>query len=421
METAASTRMGPRIFLSYSFEDAEEAQALAAYLQARGHLVHLEDERSLMDQQLTQAIRTAIADSEVLIQLLTPSSARSAWVAREMEMAFEIRAEGQDLAILPILTAGVEKPASIKDLWYLRTEGAGLSDAEKEEAHRFALRSVFALPLDPDRPFWLSEPELSAFLDVVATSDRRVILDPEQKLMGWAQDTLDYAKSLGPKMAGFHAQEQRYFAKLPVQMAQAEAVLGVFARHTVRAVADYAAPSARRALEIEIIQAFCEVVLGQMALHAYNMAPKAPHELRTRLKDCLAGLDRRFANPHVVNRPYLDEGFLKPIFEERLLQGIGLSGDPTYYLMEIGDEVRRPVKLIVPDIIFGSMSQTYTSYGIGFDPRGELFAGVFLKIILWQIAVYAYVNCPEEALERSEVLEERFAWRLSDYTRMGLA
>lgn len=415
-----SGRMGPRIFLSYSFADSAAAQALADFLVARGHQVHLEDDTSLMDQQLGAAIRKAIAGAEILIQLLTPNSVQSSWVAREMEMAIDIRATGQDLAILPVLTSGVGKPAAIQDFWYLRAQAERLTSEEMEEVHRFALRSVFALPLDPENPFKLGETALSALLDVIGDSDRRVILDPEQQIMGWAQDTLDYATSLGDVGKGILAQETRYAEALPLRLAKAEAVLGVLAKHTVRLVAEYASPVKRRALELQIIEAFCKVVLGEFALHAASVAPAAPHPLRTTLAVPIEAAQARWTHGGTQRSTYLEEPYYKSIFAHHLTDGTFTLGEAEMVLMEmIGGKSK--VRLIVPDIMFGSMADVYTRSSINFDPRGEILDGHFLKIIFWQIAVYAFYNFPEAAYKDRDVLDQVFDWKLSDYSQMGLA
>src|SRR5690242_13857243 len=82
---------GPGVFVSYSFQDADLAKRIDETLSARGFQVRREDETSLIDQRLTEAIPRRIAEAEVLIQVLTATSNASAWVAREFAYAVDRR------------------------------------------------------------------------------------------------------------------------------------------------------------------------------------------------------------------------------------------------------------------------------------------------------------------------------------------
>ena len=55
-----------------------------------------------------------------------------------------------------------------------------------------------------------------------------------------------------------------------------------------------------------------------------------------------------------------------------------------------------------------------------FDPRHELLSGTFINYVLPQIAIHAAYNLTDVAAVRMD-LEQKYAWRLDQYAKMGLA
>lgn len=106
---------GPRVFISYSFQDADLAKRIDETLSARGFRVRREDETSLIDQRLTEAIPRRIAEAEVLIQVLTATSNASAWVAREFAHAVDRRDKRHNITILPIVFEMTSLPEAVKE------------------------------------------------------------------------------------------------------------------------------------------------------------------------------------------------------------------------------------------------------------------------------------------------------------------
>src|SRR5947207_1945503 len=103
MNKFALRRYGPRVFISYSFRDADLAEQIERVLSEFGFQVRREDEHSLAGQRLSLAIPERIAEAEVLIQLLTVTSNTSEWVAREFAYATERRDKKHNLVVLPIV------------------------------------------------------------------------------------------------------------------------------------------------------------------------------------------------------------------------------------------------------------------------------------------------------------------------------
>jgi hypothetical protein len=204
-------RFGPPDLISYSFQDSSLAERLEAALAERGHQVRREDERSLVDQKLSEAIRKRIGEAEVLIQLLTPIALRSVWVERELAMANDLRNAGHAITVLPVLFEGARPSDAISDWWHLAVGSEGLSEAYIDQIHAYALRSIILLPFDADDPFRFAAAEASAMLDAVTTSRRRVLIDPGGQIQRWASDTLTFARSLDtPAREQFIAQETGY-------------------------------------------------------------------------------------------------------------------------------------------------------------------------------------------------------------------
>ncbi len=414
--------LGPKVFISYSFKDLALAERLEEELLTRGHQVRREDETSLMDQKLSEAIKTRIGDSEVLIQLLTPAAKQSEWVRRELEMAREFRSEGRWISVLPLNFGSDQLPDEVADWWYLDVGSGELTGELIEQIHDFALRSIIQLPLAKDDPFTFDEAAKSAMLEAVATSRRRVLIDPDGQFLTWARDTEDFAKTLKPEVReGVIAQEARYAAKLPQHLLHADLVMARLARETVELVSQYASPQYRRPIELGVIDAFSEIVLGSLVLRASLISPPEPHILSGEYSSRIETARSHMHGDRHMGSPYLDEGYYRPIFERQLDDGTFGLGDINLYKMEMGGPNIRPIRALEPGVMFGSMEGAYTQYAMPFDPKGEILDGHFLKIILWQIAVYAYFNFPRDSGEDENIIDTVFGWSLKDYTSMGMA
>ena len=411
--------VGPKTFISYSFDDAELATRLDQGLRERGHRVQREDLHSLAGQQLTSAIRTAIENADVLVQLLTPASAQSDWVRQELEMAKAHIAEGHSLLILPVVLEGIALSDDLADWWHFALDTPDVSDTQLDQLHAVSQRALHLLPLAEDDPFCFDQAALDAAFDTTQAV-RPVRIDPDNRILGWAEDTLEYARAKG--FDGFLRQEERYCERLPTLIAHIEAVTGAL----IRALADHTAThfnqdADRRRCHHLVLGAFSKVVVGDLVLRAASVAPPSPHPLRTTHATPIKKRDAYFKDPSTINKPYMDEGYYHGIISGDLLDACHLHGAFDLVRMEIGVEGARPVRLLVPDIMFGSMKETYTQFPIRFDPEGEVLDGHFMHLILWQIAVHACMNYGALTSDGAHDIRDVVGWRREDYDAMGLS
>ena len=121
-------RIGPRIFVSYSFQDNELSKQICSYLSEVGFQVRKEDESSLLGQNLKKSLPKRISDAEVIIPLLTTAANKSAWVRQEFDWAIKQKEQNEDLLILPIVFDKETLHEPVKDWVYIDASSSGLSD-----------------------------------------------------------------------------------------------------------------------------------------------------------------------------------------------------------------------------------------------------------------------------------------------------
>jgi hypothetical protein len=88
---AKSVRARRQVFLSYAPADRELARELAKRLENQGCQVWFADGRLYPGDNWSLAIGRALEESDAMVVLLSPDSARSEWVRREIEYAVSSR------------------------------------------------------------------------------------------------------------------------------------------------------------------------------------------------------------------------------------------------------------------------------------------------------------------------------------------
>lgn len=402
-------RYGPRVFISYSFRDASLAESIHISLTAQGFQVSREDETSLINQRLTEAIPRRIAEAEVLIQLRTATSNLSEWVAREFSYALDLKSEGQSIVILPIVFDKSTLPNAVKEWWFMDLEGSGLTAAAVAQIERICLSSVHLLALSEDDPLSLVEDDLLKLLRGVPDDGKRVIVDSDGKLLSWAQDTLDYFEESDSRYRDqLVAQEKGRFDKLVRHYKIVDEVVRKLAIEAMRVLTGYTNEPSRRALVP--LSRFVRIVLGDDVITAAEMAPPATHPLRTKFKNRID--TARESNTENHSRGYLNPGFYAWVFN---VQG----GEESMSYMGLRAPGFRDIPIQIPASVFGSMADIYTRTPISFSPTGELLTGDFVDYVLPQIAVHAAYNLTDDSTVRND-LEKIYAWRLEQYSSMGL-
>lgn len=410
MVTQALRGYGPRVFISYSFADAELARRLDVTLVAKGFQVRREDEASLFNEKLTEAIPRRIADSEVFVQLLTTAANRSMWVSRELDCLFELRKAGTAVMLLPIVFDKSTIPEGLKDWWYMDVSSSGLTDATLDAIVRFCLKSVHPLRLADDDPLSVASDDLQTALTEVPKDGRRIILDSDGKLFGWAKETIDFAEQLKSEHGeGFLVQEKDRLDRLIRRLKIRDEVIRRLVLELMPAMEKYTNEPLKDA--VRPMNHFLRIILSDLVARAADVAPPEPHPLRTVFKDRIAAA--RDANSPNDGPGYLNPGLYAWIFGEK-------GGAEAMCLMDMVAPGFESVKVQLPRAIFGDMVDVYTRSAIPFDPRSELLDGTFLNYVMPQIAVHSAYNLVDPGTVRTD-LEQKYAWRLERYTKMGMA
>lgn len=400
---------GPRVFISYCFEDAALAESLEKALKRAGCQVTREDERSLMGLKLTDAIPKRIAQAEVLIQILTTAANQSGWVAQEFDYAVELKEKHHGIVILPVVFDERSLRPSVARWWYFKAAGDSLSEEALAEIEGFCLKSVHLLPLDAADPFALSKPEAEKALRELPGDDKRVIVDAAGSLLRWTRDSLDQIEvSDTPYRDQLEEQETGRFERLIRRYKAIDEIVRKLAIEVMGHMTSYSSPEDHIEDALRPLQLFARVVIGHDLLNAADMAP-AVHPLRDEYGPIIERA--RAACSKNYSRDFLNPGFYAWAFG-----GQDAEGDLLLMRMESKDFA--PIRLMMPRRVFDQMANFYAG-GVVFNPVRELLPGTFINYVLPQIAVEAAFHLAASANIRA-ALDGEYAWRLDQYSVMGV-
>ena len=99
----------PQVFLSYSRSDGAYVDQLAAYLRSGGVRIWVDRQGIGGGEQWRHQIVEAIRSAQLLVLVLSPNSARSDNVRKELDLA-----EASKIPILPIAIAPTEIPSGMQ-------------------------------------------------------------------------------------------------------------------------------------------------------------------------------------------------------------------------------------------------------------------------------------------------------------------
>ena len=352
---------GPGVFISYSFADAALAQQLESALTARGFQVRREDEVSLFNEKLTEAIPRRMADTEVFIQLLTITANRSTWVARELDWMFEQRTAGTGVMFLPIVFDKSTLPEAVKEWWFMDMPGTSWTEAALDAVARFCLRSVHLLPLAKDDPLRVVDAELEAVLAKLPQDGRRIILDSDGKLVCWAQETIAFARGIESEHRdAFLAQEESRFDRLITRLKTRDEVLRKLVLEVMREMQTYTNEPIKDAKKP--LNYFLRIILSDLVLERAEVAPPES-SLRTSLKHRIEAAEK--AGSPNYSRGFLNPGLYAWAFDIQRDEDSLCEMD----LLAPGFET---IIVHIPRSVFGDMANLYTRSAYPFDPRGEL-------------------------------------------------
>jgi hypothetical protein len=114
MTEAVPVHQLPRVFLSYSHEDASAAALIARSLQL-DFAVELSNPEFAPGRTIRSAIHDAIESSDIVIILLSRAALRADWVRAETAMALSLESKRLDIDLVPVLLEPCEVPAGLRD------------------------------------------------------------------------------------------------------------------------------------------------------------------------------------------------------------------------------------------------------------------------------------------------------------------
>ena len=111
----------PKVFISYSHDDAEWARRFAEALREQSVDVWFDDWQIQIGESLREALETGLRESDAIVAILTPTNARRPNVLFELGAAL-----GTGKRLIPIVPEGADNstiPFSLRTRRYL-TKGA---------------------------------------------------------------------------------------------------------------------------------------------------------------------------------------------------------------------------------------------------------------------------------------------------------
>jgi TIR domain len=391
---------GPRVFISYSYEDAVEAAALRESLEGHGARVVMEDQSSLLGRPLMKAIPQRIAGSEVFFQLITPTSASSEWVAREFSWA--ISAEQRPAIVLAIVLGDAKPPSAVAD-WGFLPAPDGLTPQVLGVACKAALNALTMFTLDPQRPFEFSG---EALRRLGASDDEwgRPLVDPDNLLLRAINATIEWARSVedppGPQIVD---QQQQEFAAVEDLLGRMDSLLPHVAAHLPALFERHWPQAAYRKNLNETLQRFARLSVGVKVVELARSWPAQVGPVFAEgAEACLDAAER--VEAHETGRG-----------DQRTLWA--LASEPAQNWRTFGFDPRPGylgVHLLLPDD-FDDTARL--SFQVGVDPRAEITTSDWFHYGIPQVLKTALSGL-YKTNDPAAVLEQ-IGWELADYRNVG--
>jgi hypothetical protein len=398
--------MGPKVFLSYSFRDRALADTIADDPRGCGMQVRLEDEESLLGSRLDVALPERIADCEVFIQVVTETSANSAWVAREFEWATsDHTGHARPPVVLPLVVEGTQVPERVASWAYLSVN-TPIARASLEMIRAVALRAIVPLPLDPDAPYQLAERELVEYCGSNVEDQRRVVLDSDGVIPHLVRETVRFVVGItGSHRDQVLAQQVRSHQRLIRYLSVLDALLPGLTRRVQPLAQAHWAPEDWPTEMARIVQRVVKLTLGRIVLDLVA-------HWAISLQDSLA--------PSTLDRCMTAATKAKELREIMNREGAGqlfwaLDASPGQKWLDLGfDAVDvNGVHVCLPADHFDEIG--ILSLRSGDRPAHEVTGADWLTIGLPQVIAHIV---PTAVSDVPGVLE-RVGWSITDYDRSG--
>ncbi|WP_329333374.1 toll/interleukin-1 receptor domain-containing protein [Streptomyces sp. NBC_00663] len=397
---------GPRVFVSYSYADQTAAQQVADHLADCGMQVRKEDESSLLGQPLEEVLPARIADCEVFVQLVTRTSAVSAWVRREFEWATRARAKRP--VVLPLVFGDTVPPDQVSAWGYLPVRDP-LDPSTLSVIRKTAMQAVATLQVNPLAPYELEQSPVR----VVATGEplsRRLLIDPENVILGAAEATVHYAAGTDAEYRDqMMAQQQRTVGRLAESIAKHDVFLPLFIDRARPLVQQHWSPEDALEHLVEIVQRLFRLTLGSELL-------KLTRDWRTAVSPALGdGASACAEAGEMADRLQATA----PGIHERGFRLWALRSTTASTWLELGFDApgsKDSTVALFPADRFSDSSKQLLRYGLA-TPQVEIGETDWLLYGLPQLAARIVWNTrtPDEIVASVEYA----GWSLADYRNVG--
>jgi hypothetical protein len=391
---------GPRVFISYSYGDADLARGLRDDLNRIGAIVRMEDESTLLGRPLVEVLPDRIAGNEVFLQLVTPTSAASEWVAREF--AWATSAERRPGIALAIVVGGATPPSAVSEFGYFPAPD-GLTPAVLTVVANTALRALALLPLDSREPFQLSDQALDRIGSLA--SDRRCpLIDSENLLLRSIDATIQAALAIsaphGPQVV---TQQQSVLGSAQLMLAVIDRLLPHVAARLPRLFEQHWGPVDAQRFLHEALQRFTRLTVGgELIRLATDWPTQVAPVLAGGIDACAEAAKRigAFAARHYGQglTPWaLDAG------GEQAWLELGFDPQPG----------RAGVHVLLPDD-FDDIARL--SLQVTVSPEAEIKTGAWLRYAVPQVlSSFVHNNTPDDVAGAVEMI----GWEVTDFRRVG--
>lgn len=110
----------PKVFISYSHEDADVANEVKSALSAAGMTVWIDEGGLLGGDILIEQVASEIDDADFVVALVSQFSVESNWCKKEISLAVTGGIRGGKVKVIPLLVGDVDLPLVLSDAVYLR-------------------------------------------------------------------------------------------------------------------------------------------------------------------------------------------------------------------------------------------------------------------------------------------------------------
>lgn len=102
------------VFLSHSHKDKDFVDRLAVDLRRHGHVVWVDEAEIDVGDSLVEKIREGIDRVDYVAAVISKASAKSSWVARELDLATNRELAAKKVVVLPLLLDNAKLPGFLK-------------------------------------------------------------------------------------------------------------------------------------------------------------------------------------------------------------------------------------------------------------------------------------------------------------------